>query len=207
MPVRDGQRFLEEALESILSQTLRELELIVVDDGSTDATPHILADIARRDGRVRVFVAEGAGVVAALNQGCALSTAPYVARLDADDIALPERLQQQVGLLDARPDVGLVGGTYFAIDEAGRRHATIEPPTDDATLRARLRRYNVFAHPATTFRRVAFEQAGRYRLAEAEDYDLWLRISERWQLASVQLPVLQYRHHEEQTSLVRVREQ
>ncbi len=110
-------------------------------------------------------------------------------------------------LLDAHPDVGLVGGAYFAIDAAGRRRATVRPPTDDAALRARLSRYNLFAHPAVTFRREAFEQAGGYRLAEAEDYDLWLRISERWQLASLAEPVLEYRHHPGQVSLVRARDQ
>ena len=207
LPVRDGAAFLEQALQSVLSQTLSELELIVVDDGSTDRTPEILAARAASDPRVRVLRREGDGVVAALNAGCAVAATAYVARLDADDVALPERLERQVALLDAHPNVGLVGGAYVAIDQSGRRLATFRPPTEDAALRARLSRYNVFAHPAATFRREAFEQAGGYRLAEAEDYDLWLRISERWQLASVPDPVLEYRQHSGQVSLVRAREQ
>jgi GT2 family glycosyltransferase len=204
--VRDGAAFLEQALESVLSQTLHELELIVVDDGSADRTPEILATFAARDSRVRVLQREGSGVTAALNQGCAAAAATYVARFDGDDVALPDRLARQVELLDAHPDVGLVGGAYFSIDAAGRRGATFKPPTGDAALRARLSRYNVFAHPAATFRRAAFEEVGGYRLAEAEDYDLWLRISERWQLASLPEPVLAYRHHASQISLVRARE-
>jgi Glycosyl transferase family 2 len=207
LPVRDGATFLEQALESILSQTLRELELIVVDDGSTDATPQILAVAASRDPRVHIVQLQGSGLVAALNEGCAAAVAPYVGRLDADDVALPGRLERQAALLDADPKVGVVGGAYFAIDAAGRRRAKFHTPTGDAALRTRLARYNVFAHPATTFRREAFEQAGRYRLAEAEDYDLWLRISERWRLASIREPVLEYRHHRGQISLLRVREQ
>ena len=207
LPVRDGAAFLEQALQSILSQTLTEFELIAVDDGSTDRTPEILAAAAERDPRVRVLRPEGSGVVAALNEGCAAAAAAYVARLDADDIALPDRLELQASLLDAQPDVGLVGGAYFAIDAAGRRRAAFRPPTGDAALRARLSRYNVFAHPAATFLREAFVQVGGYRLADAEDYDLWLRISERWQLASVPDPVLEYRHHPGQVSLVRARDQ
>lgn len=204
--VRDGAPFLEQALESILSQTLHELELIVVDDGSTDQTPEILATFAARDSRVRVLQREGSGLTAALNQGCAAAAATYVARFDGDDVALPDRLARQAELLDAHPDVGLVGGAYFSIDAAGRRGATFNPPTGDAALRARLSRYNVFAHPAATFRRAAFEEVGGYRLTEAEDYDLWLRISEHWHLASLPEPVLAYRQHVNQISLLRARE-
>jgi glycosyl transferase family 2 len=207
LPVRDGAAFLEQALESVLSQTLRELELIVIDDGSTDRTPEILAGAAARDRRVRVLPCGSGGVVPALNEGCAAASAPFIARLDADDVALPERLEQQVAVLDAHPEVGLVGGAYFAIDPAGVRRATFRPPTHDAALRARLAKYNVFAHPAVAFRRDAFEQAGGYRLAEAEDYDLWLRISEHWQLAAVPEPVLEYRYHHGQVSLARAHDQ
>ena len=185
LPVRNGAAYFEEALESVLSQTLRELELIVVDDGSTDRTPEILASAASRDRRVRLLASGSSGVVAALNEGCAAAAAPFVARLDADDVALPERLERQVAVLDVHPEVGLVGGAYFTIDEAGTRRATFRTPTHDAALRGRLAKYNVFASSAVTFRRDAFEQAGGYRLAPIEDYDLWLRISERWQLAAV----------------------
>ena len=207
LPVRDGAAFLEQALESVLSQTLCELELIVVDDGSTDRTPEILARAAVRDRRVRVLPGRSGGVVPALNEGCAAAAAPFIARLDADDVALPERLDQQVAVLDGHPEVGLVGGAYFAIDVRGGRRATFRLPAHDAALRARLAKYNVFAHPAVAFRRDAFEQAGGYRLAEAEDYDLWLRISEHWQLAAVPEPVLEYRYHHGQVSLVRAHDQ
>jgi hypothetical protein len=203
LPVRNGAAFLEQALESVLSQTLRELELIVVDDGSTDRTPEILADVAVRDRRVRLLSGGRSGVIPALNEGCAAADAPFIARLDADDVALPERLERQVAVLDARSEVGLVGGAYFTIDEAGGRRGTFRPPTDDAALRARLAKYNVFASSAVTFRRDAFERAGGYRLALAEDYDLWLRISERWQLAAVPEPVLEYRYHHGQVSVAR----
>ena len=110
-------------------------------------------------------------------------------------------------MLDAHPEVGLVGGAYFTIDEAGTRRATFRTPTHDADLRGRLAKYNVFASSAVTFRRDAFEQAGGYRLAPIEDYDLWLRISERWQLAAVPEPVLEYRYHPGQVSVARAHDQ
>src|SRR5262245_48539446 len=108
MPVRDGERFLGEAVDSILGQTLADLEL--VDDGSTDSTPEILAGYAARDPRVRVHSRPAGGLTAALNAGCALAVAPYIARMDADDVSLHDRLELQVSFLDAHPEVGLLGG-------------------------------------------------------------------------------------------------
>ena len=207
MPVHNGEAFLEEAVESVLHQTLRELELVAVDDGSTDGSPGILAAAAERDGRVRVLRRERGGVRAALNDGCAAAEAAYIARLDADDVALSDRLERQAALLDASPDVGLVGGAYVVIDASSARRSAVRCPTSDAELRARLHRYNVFAHPTVMFRREAFEQAGGYRLPEVEDYDLWLRISERWRLAALPDPVIAYRHHAGQASVANVGEQ
>ena len=113
MPVRDGERFLVEAVESVLAQTLRDFELVAVDDGSTDRTPELLAELARRDPRVRVHTQAPGGLTAALNAGCALASAPYIARMDADDVALPERLDR----LPLLPDHGrpLVAKRRFSI--------------------------------------------------------------------------------------------
>lgn len=207
MPVHDAEAFLEQAVESVLAQTLRDLELVAVDDGSIDGSARILESAARRDDRVRIIRRDRGGVVAALNDGCAAARANYIARLDADDIALPTRLQRQVALLDAHPDVGLVGGGYVVINAHGVRRGRVRYPVSDRELRARLHRYNTFAHPAVTFRRLAFEEAGGYRIAEVEDYDLWLRISERWRLAAVREPVLGYRHHRAQVSVANHAEQ
>src|ERR1700734_3315203 len=94
MPVRNGARWLGDAIGSVLGQTLRDFELVVVDDGSTDETPRILDDFARRDGRVRIVRQDACGLVDALNRGLAEARAPLIARLDADDRALPERLDR-----------------------------------------------------------------------------------------------------------------
>jgi len=207
LPVHNGEAFLEDAVQSVLGQTLRELELVVVDDGSTDGSPAILAAAAERDGRVRVVRRERGGVRNALNHGCAVAAGAYVARLDADDVALPDRLERQASFLDENPGVGVVGGAYAVVDAAGARRSVVRPPTGDPELRARLYRYNVLAHPTVMFRREAFEQAGGYRLQEVEDYDLWLRISERWQLAALPDLVISYRLHAGQASVANVRTQ
>lgn len=206
MPVRNGLPFVSTAVESILGQTIRELELIVVDDGSTDGTSEYLDTVAA-DSRVRVLRQEQAGVSAALVRGCAEARGDLIARMDADDIALPDRLERQLALLRARPAVALVGGAYVVIDRAERRGATVRFPTGDEALRRRLKDVNPFAHPTVVFRRQAYEEVGGYRLDEFEDYDLWLRISERHELATIAEPVLLYRHHAGQASAARVERQ
>ena len=118
MPVRDGERFLVEAVESVLEQTERDLELIVVDDGSTDSTPRLLAGVS--DPRLRVLTQEPRGLAPALNVGCSEASAPVIARMDADDVALPDRLERQLAFLDAEPEVALLGGGIVLVDEQGR---------------------------------------------------------------------------------------
>jgi hypothetical protein len=127
--------------------------------------------------------------------------------MDADDVSLPHRLETQARHLDENADVGLLGSAYVEIDEAGRAGRVVRYPTSNARLQRALLRYNCFAHAAVAFRRVAFEQAGGYRLRNSEDYDLWLRIAERWRLASLDEPLVRYRHHERQFSVAEVSRQ
>lgn len=200
VPVRNGAATLHEALESVLRQTYHSFELLVVDDGSTDATPSILAEYAAADRRMRVLPAEGTGVSAALRQACAKAGGEYLARMDADDIALPDRLERQRAYLDAHPTTAVLGGAYIVLRPSGKRGRTVRMPRSDAEIRRVLPRLNPIAHPTAMMRRDAYEAAGGYRLARAEDYDLWLRIAERWQLANLREPVLLRREHAAQLS-------
>src|SRR5215470_5085424 len=144
MSVRDGARWVRAAIESILGQTAPDLELIVIDDGSADATPGVLASI--RDGRLRVERHEAAGLTRALNRAASLARAPLLARLDADDTALPERLDRQRRFLEAHPEVGLLGTAAIEVDAGGREIGRVTSPADHAALCRALVRKNPFVH-------------------------------------------------------------
>ena len=202
MPVRDGERFLVEAVESVLGQTLSDLELIVVDDGSTDGTPGLLVELARRDPRVRVLTQAPGGLTAALNAGCALVSAPYIARMDADDVALPDRLERQVAYLDARPEAALLGGGIVLVDEAGR-----EIDREPGRAAPDLMQRNELVHATVLMRTEAFGALGGYRLDQSEDYDLWLRFDEHYGVAALEEPVIRYRLHPGQFSVTELERQ
>ena len=184
LPVRDGAAFLPAALDSIRRQTLTSWEVVAVDDGSADDTPRLLGEYARRDPRFRVISSGGRGLVAALNEGLAACRAPLVARMDADDISAPRRLERQAGCLDEHPDVGLVacGFRHFP-----RHHLRVGMRAYEAwqnglvTHDLILRDLYVeapFVHPSVMYRKEAVLAAGGYRdHGWSEDYDLWLRLA------------------------------
>jgi glycosyltransferase involved in cell wall biosynthesis len=203
MPVRNGAAHLAEAVDSILAQSLAALELIVVDDGSTDRTPAILQEAAARDPRLRVESRPAGGIVAALNEGLALARSPLIARMDADDVAEPNRLVRQVEALEANPSVALLGSAYRVIDRDGRPLRTVDLPTSAEEVRAALPRSNCIAHPTVLMRREAVLAAGGYRAAfpYCEDYDLWLRLSERADLINLPDRLLRYREHAGQSTI------
>jgi len=195
LPVRDGERFVHEAVESVLAQTYADLELIVVDDGSTDATPEILRGF--RDERLRVLRQEPAGLVAALQCGVTEARAPLVARMDADDVSEPARLERQVELLERRPRVGMVATWTAVIDEEGHELRREVLPPAHADLARRLLLRNPFQHGSVVVRREALEAAGSYRddYGANEDYDLWRRLARSWELACVPEVLYRYRVH------------
>ena len=202
MPVRDGERFLREALDSTLAQTFADFELIVVDDGSSDATPEILTEAAQRDSRLRVRWQEPGGLTVAINAGCALAQAPLIARMDADDVMLPDRLERQVAYLDAHPDVALLGGGVVLVDETGNE-IDREPGRAQLDFLAR----NELTHATVMMRAEAFVAIGGYRLDQSEDYDLWLRFDEQYGVAALADHVIRYRLHTGQFSVTALERQ
>ena len=192
LSVHNGAPWVRDAIASVLAQTERDLELIVVDDGSTDESPAIVTEAAAADQRVRVVRQAHAGLTKALNRALALVVAPLVARLDADDVALPERLARQRAFLDAHPDVGLLGTAGREVDPAGRELRVVSPPTDDAAIRRALIRRNPFIHSSVMLRRSIVTAAGGYdeSLAVAQDYDLWMRLSPVTRLANLAEPLV-----------------
>jgi glycosyltransferase involved in cell wall biosynthesis len=176
--VRNEERFVERAMLSILRQTFRDLELLAVDAGSTDATGDILASLAASDARVRIIRPGGRGLVEALNAGIAAATGTYIARMDADDISLPERLARQVEELDRRPQLGVIGTRVRYIDAENRPVGVWDVPVGAELVHWALAFGTPIAHPSVMMRRVVLPPVP-YRTAEphAEDYDLWVRLS------------------------------
>ncbi len=186
------------ALDSMVSQTFRDWEMICINDGSRDSTGDILQEYAARDGRIRVFHQENRGVTPTLNRGLELALAPLIARMDADDIAMPARLQKQLDFLHQHPDHVAVGGSILKIDTDGDRLGIDRPPLDHKDIEAALldRRTGMF-HPTVIYRRDAVRAVGGYRPEHlaVEDHDLWLRLARHGLLANLEEVVLCYRLH------------
>lgn len=184
LPVRDGAPWLDEAVASIRAQTLSDLECVVVDDGSRDDSRVIARAHADRDSRVRVLCGNRPrGLVAALTTGIAAARAPYIARMDADDVALPERLALQVAALDSLPELSVVGsriayrpegpGTGGLDAYVEWQNSLLEPDAIHRDLFVE----SPLVHPTVVVRRAALDAVGGYRdLGWPEDYDLWMRI-------------------------------
>lgn len=190
MSVWNGAPRVREAVESVLRQTMDDLELIVIDDGSADETPAILGSF--RDPRLRVERRARTGLTRALGAALELARAPLVARLDADDVALPERFERQRAFLDAHPDIGLLGTGAHEVDAEGRALAVVRPPTDDEAIRCALIRRNPFVHSSVMMRRAIVERVGGYDPAfpVAQDYDLWMRMSRVTRMANLPQPLV-----------------
>lgn len=205
MPVRDGARHLDTAIASIVGQTLPDFEFLICDDGSVDETPDILRRWVAVDGRIRVLSTPPLGIVAALNAGFREARGSWIARMDADDIAEPERLERQIlAVAAADQAVAAIGSAWHVMDAAGRVRELVTPPTQPQSIAAALLQHNCLAHPTMLIRRRAVIDVGGYRKAfkGAEDYDLWLRLTERHSLCALSEPLLRYREHPGQTAWV-----
>jgi glycosyltransferase involved in cell wall biosynthesis len=209
MSVYNGEAFLAEAVESILNQTFRDFEFLIIDDGSTDASSRILEEYAKKDGRIRVLRQENKGRVASLNTGLRAAEGEYIARMDADDVALPKRLELQVEFLKHNPEVGLLGGAFEVMNTNGQILRTVQPPGQDAEIRSTLLDYNPLCHPTVMMKKETALAVDGYRemLKESEDYDLWLKMSERSILANLSEPMVRYRIHANQASVTKMRYQ
>jgi hypothetical protein len=200
MPAFDAATFVVDAIDSLLAQSFRDFELIVVDDGSTDATPELLAGF--RDPRLVVLTQpENRGYVPALERAISVARGRYLARQDADDLSLPGRLAAQLDHLDRNPEVVLLGTAYCAIDPEGRTLATYPVPEDDGALRWHMLFRNAFVHSAVMLRRAALDGL-RYDASfkPAEDYRLWSQLMSRGRGASLPAPLVAHRRHPGQIS-------
>ncbi len=207
MSIHNGQAFLDQAARSILDQDLAELELIAVDDGSTDRTWRMLEALADRDRRVAPLRnPANLGLTASLNRGLALARGQYLARQDVDDLSLPGRLSRQAAFLDSHPGVVLLGADIEVVDERGRPSGEIgRRPRSDAAIRRYQLVNNAFFHSTVMLRRAALADHGLAydeSLAYAQDFDLWSRLLEHGQGANLAAPLVRFRRHAGQLSEV-----
>ena len=202
LPVYNGASTLDEALDSVAAQTMGDFEIVVVDDGSTDATPALLQ--RRANPRTRVISSTHVGLLEALNLGLEACRAPYVARLDADDICLPQRLERQLSIMEGDDSIAVCGTqveAFPANDIAEGFHIYVQWQNDLVTHDDICREIFIespIAHPSSMMRRLELVEMGAYQeRGWAEDYDLWLRYHAAGRrFAKVAEPLVWWREHE-----------
>lgn len=197
MAVHNGEKYLAEAIESILDQTFRDFEFIIVDDGSSDSTPRLLAVYEKRDPRLSIHRFDAnCGLAAALNFGIQQARGEYIVRMDADDLSLPDRLQEQVAFMDSHPEIGVCGSWVELI--GSRNGEEWQYPAGHEAIHARSLFENTLVHSsvimnASLFRkyRLAYDENIRY----AQDYELWSRAVSLVRFANLDQVLLRYRLH------------
>ena len=199
LPAYNAEKFIESAVQSILHQTFRNFEFIIIDDGSTDETLSLLKKLAALDSRIILISRPNTGYVTALNEGLAKAQGEFIARMDADDLSLPTRLEQQVAYLNGHPECVLLGTNVAQMDQKG---LLIGPMADiafghDVINNALLRRGWPIVHPAVMMRTAAVRELGGYvaTFCPNEDHDLFLKLGEVGQLENLPDILLYYRKH------------
>ena len=199
MPAYNAEKYIGEAIDSILNQTFEDFEFIIIDDCSSDRTAEIIKSYT--DKRIRFYQNEhNMGVAATLNRGLDLATGEYIARMDSDDISLPERFEKQVQYMSINPNTAVLGAAIELFGaQSGKRYFS----TDYEHLKVDLLFGNCFAHPAVMMRASCF---GKGKLQydnmfnKMEDFDMWVRTAELYEIASLPIILLKYRIHPEQVT-------
>jgi glycosyltransferase involved in cell wall biosynthesis len=206
LPVYNGEKYVAESIDSILNQTFTDFELIIINDGSTDNSLQVLQAYQKFDTRIRLITRENKGLVATLNEGIDLARGAWIARMDADDISMPQRFEKQLQwLTKTKADIC---GSWIRFFGAENRPVRQHPHTD-AGIKAEMLFSPGFAHP-TVMMKAALVKLERYDSAweNAEDYDLWERaVRAGWKMTNVPEVLLCYRLHEQQVSKATIVEQ
>lgn len=193
MPVYNGESYVGAAIESILKQTFKDFEFLIIDDGSSDGSARVIK--AYRDPRIRLIRNEvNRGLVACLNDGIELACGEFIARMDCDDISLPRRLKKQIEYMYANPNVAVCGAWIKGFGET--RAYVLRYPAEAALVRTSALFFNPIAHSTTVLRKRMFERL-RYsnEYPGAEDWDLWRRVAEQAEVANIPDVLLKYRIH------------
>lgn len=196
MPAYNSERFISEAIDSMLNQTFKDFEFLIIDDASTDKTRNIIRNYQKRDKRIRVITnKKNLKIAATLNIGINKAKSEIIARMDPDDISHPDRLFIQYQFLKSHPKVAIVGANIQIIGNGNKLLCKREYPTASVKLKRIMFRYSPFAHPAIMFRKKVFEEFGGYdeTMAVCEDIDLWFKIGGKYEFANIPKTLLTYR--------------
>ena len=202
MPVYNGEKYLCEAIDSILNQTFTDFEFLIIDDGSTDNSLEIIKSY--QDPRIRLvqnFINKG--LPYSLNSGILLSKSEYIARMDCDDISLQNRLEKQVKFLDNNPEIGILGSYFILMTKENKKSYIKTVPISDLEIRYKCLFESPFGHPTVIFRREVFEKNFlNYdtQLNAIEDYGLWTKILDYTKGANIAIPLVYYRIHNQNIS-------
>ena len=202
MPVFNAERFIEQAVASILEQTYKNLELLVIDDGSKDSTQEKITQF--KDPRIRLITNhKNLGIAVSLNKGIDESRGKYIARMDADDISLQDRIKKQCNFMEENPQIGILGTGYYGVDKNGERKQTYIYPEDDIEIKWKLLMGPIFPHPTVMLRKKVLVDHKIYynvKYPATQDYELWSRLIHYTEGTNLSLPLLEYRHHSESIS-------
>lgn len=211
MAVYNCEKYLSESIDSILRQTVSNFIFLIIDDASTDGTATILKCQAEQDSRIYIVTNESnLGLAASLNKGIAQVITPYIARMDADDIALPERLERQLSYMEEHPHISAVGCSVQLINAQGDKIEIWQPPNDSDSLCRSIRETGTaIPHPTAFIRTHAIKDIGGYRtfFTTTQDLDLWLRFLEKYHMANLPSILLLYRKHAASISVKKQTEQ
>lgn len=199
MTAYNADRYIEKSIKSILSQSFKDFEFIIIDDGSTDNTANIISYYASKDARIRPIIEGKKGYYNARRLLVEMARGKYIAVLDADDIAMPYRLELQFDFMEANENYGFCGGDCICIDAEDKRHTTkfAHYPHDNDNIKASLLFYNCNIHPCAFVRsKVLRENNITYKDCAAEDWQLWLQLSSVTMMHNVEKPIIYYRIHD-----------
>jgi glycosyltransferase involved in cell wall biosynthesis len=210
MPAYNAEKFIGEAIESILNQTFKDFEFIILDDCSTDKTWEIIKGYAKKDKRiVAVKNEKNLKISATLNKGILLARGKYISRMDADDWSYPQRFEKQINYLEGNSAVVLLGSFIEVADSTMKVLNLRRYPLDDISIRSTLLKYSTFAHPSVIYRREEAVKCGMYNihLYDSEDYDFYFRIGNFGKFANCPEILLKLRTHKESVTQKKIQRQ
>lgn len=199
MSVYNGEKYMRESIESILSQSEKDFEYIIIDDGSTDTSLKIINEFQKKDPRIKVLSRKNKGLVYSLNEGLQLAQGEYIARMDADDISHIDRFERQIKYMEEE-NLVVCGSFAEKIDTLGQKVGEMTYPPSSVTIKSFALLHNPFIHPSIIFKKDSIEKVGGYKafFRHIEDYELWTRLIYRYKTGNIPLTLLQYRVHDEQ---------